>query len=429
MSDEQELKKGIKNLFKQNSELEVLLSAAVIFAALSLNDTIVQWINEALNNNVASNSPILVMAAVIGLYTSTLLPISIVIHFSLRIYWLSLVGLRSVFEQSDLKKDTYYPKFQQKVSRYIDLDRQVNQIDKVSSSIFAFTFLTLFAVSFAVIAFTTLVYLLDGRPAIFETIAVVLFFVSAIDFFTLGLFKRIKSEVFQRFYRPLYFVVSLFTLSFLYRGLYYGLIHLVSRKVLMIALPLYLGLGMLLFNLGYRSNQLSPNEFYRSGIGGEQAVRLYYAEYFTKNSPVYFPHIEKRVVPSGQNYLQLSIPMTSGLEDSLMKACPEIQPFQKTGFHWTEYARFNFSSSNNNFDHGENARQVLTCISDATLIQIDSLEINPGNFVFRQRNDPNKKLIDTFLDIHELSRGDHVLRVQTPVGAGHIFYIPFYLDR
>ena len=111
-------KKKVYQLFKQNSELEVLISAAIVFTAFVINDIAGDWIVRALNLNIPSNSPVLFTIAIAGLYMSAILPISLISHFILRIYWLSLVGLKSVFPTA--RRESVHPRFDRFVNENHD---------------------------------------------------------------------------------------------------------------------------------------------------------------------------------------------------------------------------------------------------------------------------------------------------------------------
>lgn len=139
-------------LFKQNSELETLVSAAIVFVVVSVNDIVIQGITLALNNNIPSNSNLIIAFAFVALYLMAMLPMSIIIHFLFRIYWLSLVGLKSVFSENTEALDQYTPYFQKRIARYQALERQIEKVDKISSSLFSFTILSLFAFCFSFIA-------------------------------------------------------------------------------------------------------------------------------------------------------------------------------------------------------------------------------------------------------------------------------------
>lgn len=226
-----------KALFKQSSELEILISAAIIFAALQISDVINLGITDLLNSNVKPDSPFLVVLAVIGLYLSTLLPISIVVHFILRIFWLSLVGLHSAFPQQDRIEGQYDAKYEKIINRSLDLDRQISRLDQLGSSIFAFSFLTLFSFCFpfaSVFGLTYLFYRVSAIPGINEAFGgvvsgiltftlIVSVLTYALDYVLGGKLKKIEHKTFKKIYFVIYKFMSIITLAPLSRGIYYKL--------------------------------------------------------------------------------------------------------------------------------------------------------------------------------------------------------------
>ena len=151
-------KKREFQLFKQNSEVEVLISAAIVFTAFVINDLAGDWIIQALNLNISSNSPVLMVVAIAALYMSSILPISLISHFILRIYWLALVGLKSVYPEPE--REVVNSKFDKIVNGSLDIEKQIAVVDRICSSIFAFTFLTLFAFLFTFLSVSAILALL-----------------------------------------------------------------------------------------------------------------------------------------------------------------------------------------------------------------------------------------------------------------------------
>jgi hypothetical protein len=427
---EKQIENSIKKLFKQNSELEVLLSAAVIFAALSLNDTIIKWINIALNNNISGGSTGLIFLAIVGLYMSTILPISIVIHFVLRVYWLSLVGIRSAFDDKEISTERFNGYFQSRIEKYSSLEHQINRIDKISSSIFAFTFLVLFAFVFAFGVLILIIAAINLLPFNLGYLVVVIALLGVIDFFSFGWFKSINHSWFRKIYVPFYWMFSILTLSFLYRGLYYGLTGYVNRKLLMVGLPLYIACGIFLFNLGYYPDGLYPPEYLDQEIRGEEATSIYYANRLTEDYSLQTPYIQSRIIPMDQNYLVISIPITAHLQDSLLSTCTDVKPFNKSGPHWNRYAKFDFTKIDYNVPYGDNARGILACMRDLTTVSIDDSLYQTSTFVFTSRSNPKRRLLQTILPIPDLKAGEHVLKLTTPTLSWiDSYYIPFYKDR
>lgn len=428
--DENKSKKYL--FFKQNSELEILLSAAIIFAALKMNDGIAGLITDAINANIPNDSPFLIGLAVAGLYLSTLLPLSIVIHFALRIYWLALMGLKSAFPQDVEDISRYSDYFQKIVGRSLNLDKQIKMIDKVSSSLFAFTFLSLFAFCFS---FVSCVFIIEGldKSILPEAVGyafLVCVVLYAFDFFSLGLLKRIKWPFFKYFYAPIYWVFNILTLAFLYRGIYYTLIHSIPRYLIGIILPSYIFLALFLFNLGYTDSGLFPVRPWLSDYGGKVAHVMMYSDDFDQreNFTIQAPYIKSYIVE--KNYLEVFVPVTFDLEDSLVAAC-DIEPFEERGLNWRNYATFSFNDIEypEGFNLSENMTRILTCAEDHTVIAIDSVNVE-ANFLITRRDNPSKTLFKTVLSLDSLKNGSHLLSLQTAsTWNRNVVYIPFYLAR
>ncbi|MEQ8546834.1 MAG: hypothetical protein RIC03_02935 [Cyclobacteriaceae bacterium] len=418
--------------FKQNSELEILLSAAIIFAALKMDDGIAGLITGAINANVPNSSPLLIGLAVAGLYLSTIMPLSIVIHFTLRIYWLSLMGLKSAFPQENHDLSKYSDYFQKVVGRSLNLDKHIRLIDKISSSLFAFSFLSLFAFCFSFISFVLILEGIDGSglPEIFSYGFAGFMLIYAFDFFSLGRIKRIRWKYFQYVYVPVYWTFNVLTLSFLYRGIYYTFIHSLPRYIIGILLPFYIFLALFLFNLGYTDSGFYPTDAISEEFSGNVSHPLMYDEEIVQreNVTVQNPFIPSYIID--KNHLELSIPVTYDLEDSLISACG-ITPFEERGLNWRNYATFSFNELTypEAFDRSENVDKILACLQERTKVRIDSLD-HKVDFILARRQQPAKTIFKTVINLSDLHEGNHTLHVQMPVSIRNSkISIPFYLSR
>ena len=419
-------------LFKQNSELEVLISAAIVFTVFAINDVTGGLIVNALNNNFSSSSSFMFISAIVGLYMSAILPISIVSHFVLRIYWLSLVGLKAVFPK-DATVDTH-PKFDQQVTRSLDLERTIRQVDKICSSIFAFTFLTLFAFCFSFIAITVISVRLDAFggfiPKILMYVFLFLAFIYFIDFISLGLFKRIKNKWFVRIYHPIYVFFGWITLAFLYRGIYYSLIYHASRKVMIIITPLYIILAIGLLNMGYSATSFYPDVF-KGSMEGELASSIFYKDQFPERIIMGRPFIDSFIVPEEQNFLRVYLPLDRALEYDLDK-CDAVEKFNERGVHWhnwiqTDFNRIEYDSA---FSFQGNAQKILQCVAENYTLSIDDQTQADDVYYFSRVDRPKDySVIFTMLDVSDLPRGNHRLDIQQSdlFGKGRTV-IPFWKD-
>lgn len=419
-------------LFKQNSELETLVSAAIVFVVVSVNDIVIQGITLALNNNIPSNSNLIIAFAFVALYLMAMLPMSIIIHFLFRIYWLSLVGLKSVFSENTEALDQYTPYFQKRIARYQALERQIEKVDKISSSLFSFTILSLFAFCFSFIAVFGFIVLLPRLGWIGDQLTNLLLLLGvlyAIDFLSLGRIKRIKWKYFQAFYKPVYWFFSVVTLAVLYRGIYYTLIHNVPRRIIGILIPIYAGLSILMLNLGFYTSEIYPTRFNNDDRGQIYLQRMY-ADKINDKFHVEFPFIDSEVIGKDQNYITLRVPLTYDLEDSVLTN-KEIIPYHNSGFHWRRFVNIGAfrQSFPEGFDTHENAQEILKFIQDHTILAVDTVSLSVPAFRFATLEHPERELFQTRIDISNLEKGEHILKVQLPKKRKpNTFYIPFYRD-
>ena len=421
--------------FKQNSELEVLISAAIVFTAFVIQDVAGEWIIKALNNNISGESPVLFIAAIAGLYMSSMLPISIVSHFILRIYWLSLVGLRSVYP--DQKKEKVNPKFDKVVNNSLNLDKRINAVDKICSSIFAFTFLTLFAFCFSFISITVIIYGLAfiddpwGIASNFSNLFLFLALVYLIDFLSLGGLKRVKAKWFATIYYPVYRFFGWITLAFLYRGIYYSLIQHASKRIMLLITPIYIVLALVFLNLGYDANALFP-DITRGKMRGEIASVVLYRDQFPEKFQLRHPFTDSFVIPHSSDYMKVYFSLDHGLEEDLLELCDSVEKYNKRGVHWREWVQtdLNRLKYDSTFNYRQNALNILDCYkSNVSFFIDDTLQVEPRNFYFSRIDRPEHAIIFTTLDVQDLARGDHMLNIkESDTLSGIKYYIPFWRD-
>lgn len=427
-------------LFKQSSELEILISAAIVFAVFNVMDIVPGFIVSILNHNVSNTSPFVIVAVLLALFLSTLLPISIVIHFILRFYWLSLLGLKTTFQAPRIEKLKYAPRYLEFIRKRSNLDRHIEFIDKLCSSIFAFSFLTAFVFCFTTLSVSliigVLIYLIDtvlqdswlqGVFILLLNVFIVICLVCLFDFFSLGLVKRIKKKWFVRIYYPINRLMGLITLSYFYRGLYYTFITNIPKRIAVFVLPLYLGVAVLWLNAGFYDNRLYVEDSAALRVGQFAALTSYYQENFSDESEVQVPFIPSYYI--GGSYLPLYIPITEQIDDALVAHCDSLQPINHRGFHWRRFLKLGPSrrSVPRDFDYKKNAEAALGCFRAHVKITIDDSVYRQQSFRFRKITEPSKTTFLTTLDLSGIGKGDHVLRVELlePIGADR-YELAFY---
>jgi len=427
-------------LFKQSSELEILISAAIVFAAVTVSGIVPEFLVKVINLNVPNSSPFLVLFAFISLFLSTLLPISIVTHFILRFYWLSLLGLKSAFAKQNIEKLDFDKKYL-KSKKFKGLDRHILSIDKIASALFAFSFMTIFIFCFGIIIPFSILSFIDGElindiignnilryPAIaFFLLFAFACLITLIDFLTLGAVKKIKNKWVVKFYYPINKFMNVITLSFFYKDIYYTLVTNVSKKILIPVLPIYLILAILLLNSGYYESKIYTDGDVSLNFASSQAYHsAAYADQMTSRTIVSRPFISS-VVQTG-NLLKLSVPLTEKIDDTLV-ACDSVQAIQSRGVHWRKWIQMGWNNRDlpEGFSNQKNIEAALACFSDAVTVKIDTLLYEQPMYKFAKHQHPDKLVIVTYLDIADLPRGDHVLHCTFNI-PNRTFSIPFVKD-
>ena len=198
---------------------------------------------------------------------------NLLIHVIMRGLWIGAIGLRYVSGDIDYDKlkysDSFNTYFKKKVGRF---DDYIERLEKICSSIFAYTFLLFFiflSFAFFIIFWILLVALLNyvfdsdssysaisfSINAIFGFLAFFVF----IDFITLGLFKKIQDKSFSKVYGYIYRFYSFITLSFIYRPLLYNFLDTkYTRRLFWFSIPYLLLLTLVLPNFILEANPHFP---------------------------------------------------------------------------------------------------------------------------------------------------------------------------
>ena len=430
-----------KKLFKQHTELEILVSAAIVFAAINFQDAVIDFTNQLLNGNFAGNSYWLGILTLLGLIAATIFPISIITHLILRSYWLALVGLKLAFEKEPGKPLNFDPIYDKEISKHLDLDLQIKKMDKLTSSVFSFSFLTLFSFLFSLIFLLTFVNVINAlsgflgdstfTDAILITLMVGLLTTGplyAIDFFGLGILKKIKRKWFQRIYYPIYRFYSVITVAKLYRGIYYTLLTQVNKKVIATILPLYVLVTLTIINLGYNSYLYYPPTYiFSRELGKMSYVQNRYKDELTSRLVITGPMIQSRYI--SENHIRLFIPLSLALEDSITNNCDNLRPFDQRGLHWKEHFTISGITEEEGPTDLENAQNILDCISSNIQVSINDSTYANLEYRYSDIYRPARAGVEAVFSIRGIGTGNHIIKVQSEEFYGENHYeIPFWKD-
>jgi hypothetical protein len=334
--------------------------------------------------------------------------INLILHVLLRGLWISTIGLRYVSGDIDFNTLNISSKFDRFLrSKIVSFDLYIQQLEKLCSSVFGFTFLIifilisggLFVLGIFILAITMQV--IDTRFGDLWVVVIVPFLVLYLlggliyflDFITLGWLKRKKGIA--RFYYPIYRFFSVITLAFIYRPIYYNLLdNKYGRNIILFLIPYLIGFT-LIASLTVNSHAYLP------GNRTLQSISNNFYDDTLEDRASYSASISSKFVKNG--YAQLFLPYVARTDDKVIEAiCPDLKP-AKTGF-----SLFGIDDPLRN---SMNADLALDCHTQRFKIYVNDTLLNHLKYRFHEH--PTRKNIGllTVLDVGYLPRGEHIIKV------------------
>jgi len=428
--------KWLEILQQESWQLELLISGFAIFLlaqsyepVLNLNDQI------SLLLSGSGYYQLLYIPYKVILGAWYVLIINLILHVLLRGLWISTIGLRYVSGDIDFNKLNISPKFDRFLrSKIVSFDLYIQQLEKLCSAVFGFTFLIifilisggLFVVGIFILGMTML--WINTRFGDLWVLVIVPFlllyllggFIYFLDFITLGWIKRQKGI--GRVYYPIYRFFSVITLAFIYRPIYYNLLdNKFGRNIVLFLIP-YLICFTLIASLTVNTQAYLP------GNRTLQSISNNFYDDTSEDRASYSASISSKFVKNG--YAQLFLPYVSRNDDKVIEAiCPDLKP-AKTGLF--------FFGNNDPLRNNMNADLALDCHAQRFKIYVNDTLLN--NLKYRFYEHPTHKNIGllTVLDVGYLPRGEHIIKVdvkflQNSKGKDTLFFresalIPFWKE-
>ncbi len=437
----------LKHLREHSWEMELLITGFVLFGLLQLPDYL-----DSLHASwqiKTGRSFFIVLPYWIMTFSVRIMTFNLIALLLLRGYWIGLIGLSSAFPAGvDSSRLPFSDKFKTYFSKKsINLERTTVSLDKLCSTIFAFSFLIIFmTISFLLFFFVfvfaalLLSYLMNVFPDARELIAsifvilMLIFFLCgllfAFDFLALGLLKRVKVKWFSVPYYYISIIISRVSLSFLYEPIYYTLVSNIRRRTLGTILLLYVAGAYGLQLVGYNNTIYFPDELTEHRISSH-----YYENLKSSDRRIMDPIIQSDVIK--ENYLKLFIPYDVADNDSLKASCPDLYAFFDGGFS-TEL-RIRSASDVDSVELSEDFYQNrvkanLECFSQFYTITIDDSVYTDLHYYFFTHPNKEEPGILTYIGVNNLSFGPHLLKIDRrrhvnnsgAISSGNeINYIPF----
>lgn len=415
-TSDSKLKAWLDNLQQESWQLELLVSGFVIFLLLGVYEPLRNF-DEQMSHYASSSFELGLLGIPYAVLTAVwfFVLVNLLVHVLFRGLWISTVGLRYVSHDIDFDQLNFHPKFDRFLrKRAGSFDRYIEALEKICSIIFGFTFLLVFMMLSLGLYVAIIVGLMLGLQKslgmsdnAFQPInnALNLFFtvsglIYTIDFIGLGWLKRSKWTV--HWYYPIYRMMGFMTAARLYRPLYYNLIdNKFGRRVGYLLVP-YVILMMMLSSVVIIKDPYMPAE-------KDEQVRIrgsYYEDELNEQLFSRRPSIPDRYVENG--FLEVFIPYLPVLDDTALQVmCSGLEPVEKAGLALRGSINLGASYSKVEPD------SILFCMESLHRFYIDdSLYQTDGAYLYDHPLRKDQGLL-TVLDVDSLSRGNHILRIES----------------
>jgi hypothetical protein len=439
-SEEGKLRRWVSNLQLESWQLELLITGFSIFLLASGIDEYNRFnsnfqetklINGANGVNPLINSSFRFILNTIPLGLRFFL-VNLLIHLLLRGFWIGIVGLSSVSSKIDFESLNFKGKFRKFIPANVkSLDELILYVDKVSSVVFAYTFLLVFSIISVVIVLSIGFSLLgigveqmmsaESITAIsilgflIVTLTLFYFFMALIfflDTLTFSYFK--KSRWFSILYYPFYRFFSILSFSFLYRSIYYHLItNFKKRYVVAIASSFFV-----LFYFSFEVSDININKFYPEYTDRSE---LMMAEVFYDDSRNEEVFIRTASMPSKyieNGFLELFIRYKPSDNQLLRLICPEAyemeyEPSVLIGFQAGIKADSVIAAMTNNEEYDKRLQASIDCQTSMFEVYINGVLKPDLEYAFQSHQPLKEKGYLSVIDVSALSRGRHVVELKS----------------
>ena len=409
--DKKDFAKWLEILQQESWHLELLISGFAIFLLLMAYEPLMDLEYQIDRLIVGYENYKLLEIPYAILYLSYfVLIINLIFHVLLRGLWISTIGLRYVSEDIDFDELQFSDKFDRFLRKNIvSFDRYIENLERVCSIVFSFTFLIIFVLISGGLFLLFLIGVAFSIDWVNDNIGdagvicymffVLLFLLAAViyllDFITLGWIKRRKRIA--KFYYPIYRFFSWLTLAFIYRPIYYNLIdNKFGRWAGFLLLPYLLAFVVI------GSLRTAPRGFLPYHRANQSLNTYRYDDIRAKSASSTRISIPSKYIDNG--FLEVYVPYVNDENDRVIQMiCPGLKA-ATTGIE------FGFDTDRTRARM--NADSALLCNAQRYHIYInDSLFQEP---TFRFYNHPTRNDLGllTILDVDYLPRGEHQLKIE-----------------
>ncbi|MEN0004807.1 MAG: hypothetical protein AAF798_11710 [Bacteroidota bacterium] len=435
------LSQWLDELQQESWQLELIISGFVIFLLIGVYDPLIgleAYLSKVVASADGQDHFLIPYFVLLAAWFCCL--INLLIHVFLRGLWISTVGLRYVSGEIDYSQLRLTKRFERYIKRKAgSFDRYIDNLERLCSVIFAFTFLIVFMLIsiglFSIFLQVTmgrfwnyveesgsesLEWVHNGIAFLLVGSAIIYF----IDFVTLGRLKRVKwlSVV----YYPIYRLMSWLTLSNIYRPLYYNLVDNKFGRWVGILLVPYLVIAALLSSLTYRGYQYYPDDLDRHPTRLRKAHYADEETYESRRLPVTIP---SKYVDNG--YLEVFIPYIPIMDDEAVTfVCDSIKPHHEPNFEVDGIISFRDDNPD------ASPEELLDCLSKLYQVYVNDSLYQDLHYFFEEKGETAQPGLTTIINVSQYGRGEQLLYIdsyryissQDTIKARSRARIPFWIE-
>ncbi|APG66194.1 hypothetical protein LPB136_12785 [Tenacibaculum todarodis] len=414
----------LQRLKDESWEAELLVSAIAIFGTFKLFGVISWCVNFFINVLNPEQYVIGYYIVTFGLLAVSILVSMFIIHFSLRAYWIGLVGLNSVFPDYSIEDSAYSEIYTRKILGILPkLKDSIQKTDELCSVIFsaAFTMLMIYAYSSLFTSVYLFVFNLLSTyintyilliPAVLIGLSLL---VQIIITFVANLKVNRKKEKLQ----ILSFKVNTFVSKILFGPLYRSILQISmifgsnfkKKKSLIYLVLTFLFAGVLVFANQIPKTNILYLTSHKKHFNTTKVYSSFYNDENKNNTFLLTPEIESDKVEA--NVLKIFIPVFKHEENMKTEFCGDDNENSELSL---EVRREEWNTF------------ILDCYNQYYHIYINDKKIDVEFLRLNAHSRTKQSGVISYLDISNLKKGINSIEVKKEFGETKIlnWKIPFY---
>jgi len=412
-------------LQQKSWEPEILLSGIVLygmFQAPGLLDNFLAFAKLNLFGNFNDLDNFIALLK-IALYW---LILGLILHLVSRGIWVGMVGLSFTFPNGiNKEKLKLSPRFQKNADKIPPIEQIIINLEKLCSSLFSISFMMFMMVigGYLFLLITLILpivsFLIYKGPQNIDSTGQYLIQIYAIfilgigvlgliDFITLGLLKRIKWL--SIIYYPIHRLISALSLARFYRPIYFTLISNYNKWKIGLSFLFFVIMSFIMLTIVAGRSSFPGEAWTRITIwSNAQKVSSYSGYYDDQNKDFHSVNAQIQSDIISENTIRLFSVLKISLEDSLKKNCnyDSLISLDTAGYY-----------------------VELQCASMFHQVMLDNKKVEDLKWYFHYKQKTNQRGILTYIDITDLPKGMHSIRLKGPDNMYSYSFaeIPFYRE-